>query len=546
MADLKITRFGGLLPRIHEQDIGANMAQECVDVDLSRGTLKPFRTDLKVSDKSGAALWTDGCCFITSGSCRASFAKLHGDCCYVVSTGDGEYPMIAKLDDACIGEWCRLGFPCDLAAPNVQSLAALPEDFNREGRQYYYTLVNDFGQESMPSEISELLVCGNDGDVVISGLPAEFDGWCVSGLRIYCAVTGLDYGEGKEQHKAVFLQVGEVPLGVGSFVHKAHTVYGCVCETEEYAPPSECMHSIQYGGNGQFGALVRNELWLSEPLKPHAWNEAFRYGRFRGMPLRFLCGEKTGYVLTDAFPAVVEMESPCQTQGCRRVENLEETLPLVSYQSACLYNGSCFYASTDGLVMLTGNQARVVSLDFWTAEQWRMMNPETLRGAVHNGWYYGTSEQGSFRLKIPDTVHDKADVESLTELSVRPYAWARSDSDRLFFVDDGGVFEFAAGLDWKTFKWVGRLNVQPGFVNWSAYKVVHSFEPVYVKHTGYVFRRGALVRDSVVLGEHTFSDSRPHRLKVGFSTLEFDVEIQSKGEVREYAVATSVAELAQR
>lgn len=46
-----------------------------------------------------------------------------------------------------------------------------------------------------------------------------------------------------------------------------------------------------------------------------------------------------------------------------------------------------------------------------------------------------------------------------------------------------------------------------------------------------------------MLGDKTITDSRPHRLKAGYASLYFDVEITGKGEVWEYHIATSVAEL---
>lgn len=547
------------MPRVHEQDIAAAMAQECVDVDLSRGTLRPFRTDKKVWDGAAAAFYTDGCCVAVSQECAVSFAKLAGACGFLVSSSDGDFPKIARLPCApakgavdsglldCGLTWCRLGFPCDLPALDVQALNGHSGDFNSEARQYYYTLVNDWDgaglQESMPSAVSDVLLCHNDNDVVLSGIPTAFDGYCVRAVRIYCAVTGLEYGSENKPFQADFLLVGEVPLGTGVFVHKAHTVYGEPCLTEEYAPPPACMHSIQYCGNGQLGGIVGNELWLSEPLKPHAFPEAYRYGRFRSKPLRFLCGGGVGYVLTDGFPVVVETESPCQTQGCRKVSELKETLPLVSWRSAAVYNGACVYASFDGLVMMAGTDVRVISAEWFTPEQWQLLRPDTLRGAVHDGWYFGTTDSVSFRFKIPDAVHGKVNIDSLGELSIRADAWFRCDNDRLFFAADGGIFEWNAGAEWKEFVWRGRLNVLPGYTVISAYKVVHHFEPVRVVHRGYKYRKNARVADTVVLGDRVLRDSRPHRLKVGYAVLEADVEIRSRGEVREYHFAGSVAEL---
>lgn len=77
----------------------------------------------------------------------------------------------------------------------------------------------------------------------------------------------------------------------------------------------------------------------------------------------------------------------------------------------------------------------------------------------------------------------------------------------------------------------------------TAYKLVQDFAETQVKHTAYKRHRSELVREPVILGDKTVIDSRPHRLKAGYSTLQFDVEITGTGEVFEYHIATSVAEL---
>lgn len=545
MPSLKITKFGGLAPRYQPQNLHQAMAQVAEDVDLSRGTLRPWRTDKKVSDKTGKAIFVDYCCYLASENCRASFSRIDTDCRFIIASGIKNYPVIQKKDKACNDEWLRLGFPVDIPAPNAQFLGTLSNDFNQELRQYIYTLVDELGFESAPSLPSEPMYVHNDQAVVLSGLPANFPTYAISKVRVYCAVTTLDYGEQiKDQNaEAPFLLVDELDFGTTSYVHQPHTIYGEECLTEEYEPPSDEITDLQYCGNGQIGGLVRNELWLSEPLKPHAFPEAYRYGRFNGKPIRFLCSERAGYILTDEYPAVIEMESPCQSQGCRSISILEEPHPIISYQSACLYNGACFYATKDGIVMLAGNQSKVITTALYTQDQWQSLAPWTMLGVVHDGYYFGFTETGSIRFKVPDTIHEEVQIESLTNLSIKPMAIYRSDQDNLYFATQDGIYQWNAGETWKQFKWVGRLNTLPGYTAMTAYKLVQDFANTQVKHTAYKRHRNELVREPVILGDKTVIDSRPHRLKAGYSTLQFEVEISGTGEVLEYHIATSIAEL---
>ncbi|WP_439242473.1 hypothetical protein [Lonepinella sp. BR2474] len=543
MPTLKLTQFGGIAPKQRPNNLHQAMAQVAEDVDLSRGTLRPWRTDKKVSDKTGQSIFIDKCCYLTSSNCQASFSHIDTDCCYIVASGIKDYPVIQHKDNACEERWNRLGFPVEIPAPHAQFLGTLSHDFNQELRQYIYTLVDEFGFESAPSLPSEPIYVHNDQNIVISGIGADFPTYSIAKVRLYCAVTPLDYGDAKADYDAHFLFVDELDFGTTSYVHQAHTVYGEECLTEEYEPPHNCMTDLQYCGNGQLGGLVGTELWLSEPLKPHAFPESYRYGHFNGKPIRFLCGERTGYILTDEYPAVIEMESPCQSQGCRQVSILEEPLPIISCQSACLYNGVCFYASKDGLVMLAGSQAKVITTALFTQDQWQALAPWQMIGAVHDGYYFGFTDKMGIRFKVPDSIHDEVQIEQLTTLSIKPTALFRSDQDNLFFATNDGIYQWNAGDNWKTFIWRGRLNALPGYTAMTAYKLVQEYHPTHVKHLVYKRHRDEMVQEPVILADKTVSDSRPHRLKAGYATLFFDVEISGQGEVWEYHIATSVAEL---
>lgn len=130
-----------------------------------------------------------------------------------------------------------------------------------------------------------------------------------------------------------------------------------------------------------------------------------------------------------------------------------------------------------------------------------------------------------------------------TGTHIRPRAVWRSDQDGLFFATQDGIYQWNTGNDWKPFRWVGRLNTLPGYTAMTAYKLVQDFAENRVKHTAYKRHRGELVSEPVILGDKRVMDSRPHRLKGGYATLQFEVDISGRGEVSEYHIATSVAEL---
>lgn len=555
MAELKLTRFTGLIPRIHRRNLPESASTKALDVDLSGFTLKPFRQNKKVSDDTGNFLYADGCCYITSDNCKASVDIVESEYKIVVATGIRDYPVQNIYDKACNDEWFRLGFP-EATKPNAQSINFKPKiftnasgdvgDFSREVRQYYYTMVTclDDGsacQESAPSLPSDIIDCHNTDDVVVSGILTDSADYKIDKVRIYCATTYLDF-DGKE-NEGVFLEVGEIPFGSGTFVHRISTGYGGECQTEEYDNLPDNASNIQYCGNGQLAALVGCELWMSEPLMPHAWPESFRYGRFKGKPIRFLGTESIGYILTDSNPSIIEIESPCTLPGCRKVTTLEETHPIISYNSACTYNGSCFYATSDGIVMLSGTTTSVITSPMFSRDDWLAIAPWTLIGVVHDGYYYGFTDVMSFRFKVPDSVHEQFESSTLVELSDRPLAVCRSRQDRLMFTMQDGTYEFSSGDSWREFYWSSKEYSAPGYTAFTAYKVVGDYKHSRVIHTIRKRQRDEMVDENIVIGDHVTIDNKPRRLRVGYSTINFNVSISGRGEVTEYHIASSVNEL---
>ena len=138
-----LTRFGGLLPRQTDLNKDVAFADIAQDVDLARGTLRPWHKPEKISETTGGAIHVDGCCVI-AGGCPARFAETGTGCGrVVVATGISHAPGFTST---CPPQWEPLGFPCRMAAPTV-SVAPVKrrEDFSLEQRSYYYTVVNRLG-----------------------------------------------------------------------------------------------------------------------------------------------------------------------------------------------------------------------------------------------------------------------------------------------------------------------------------------------------------------------------------------------------------------
>lgn len=548
MSGIRLTRFGGIAPRIASHNLQAQMATVAENVDLTNQCLRPWRVPRKVSGKVGQFLWKEHCCEIASEDCHASIADLRINCGALVASNiraDG-FPAMATVEQACAGQWNRLGFPCTLPAPTANTSTPLKvftvTDHSAQVRTYKYRLKNQFGQFSQGSYPSAALSLNALSAVRVS-LPTTFPPeWGITHVEIFASeqntdVVGLVNTGG--QSSSSWFSVGEVPLGTAIFIDDASNILGDMIDSDEFDPPPDNLRDVQYWRNGQLAGLSGNELVFSLRNHPHAWPTQMRH-TFHHEPVKLLTGTNTGYVATKGRPAIVSLNQACNGDGCHSVMETDEPHPIASYRSAAIHNEHGIWATKDGLLMIApGGQTRLLTSAYYTQDQWRALQPASMIGVVHDGIYYGFTSEIGIRLRLPDSTYDAQDDGNLTTLNFgtlgRPTALYRSDNDELYIQFADGVYWWNEGGSYMTARWRSALHDMPGLTGFSAYKVVHKHADVNVQHWV----------DNECLDVETVCELRPYRLPLGSMGINWQVDLETTGEICEYHIASSVRDLAE-
>ncbi len=539
MASVRITKFGGIAPRIHPQNLRDEMAQIAENIDLSRNTLKSWRVPLKVSGLTGLTIWREECCFLADANCHTSYVWQGIGCkrLFASDVTGYDYPVTANLEENCTVDWCRLGFPCDAAEvpkPDVVVMSVTPT-FKRELRHYAYTLINQWGEESSLSAISDPVEADSGSNLLISGWPLSFPTYCIEKIRIYRAMTGLEFGpEPISAAHGEFFAIGEVPVGTLTFNDNG-LIAGEALRSEMHEMPPPDLRDLTYWRTGQFSGLSGNNIVFSEKNKPFSWPDKYILG-VHDTPRRYLTSMNIGYVLTDGRPAIVSLKYQCQGDGCHEIKEIEEPHPIVSRRSAALFYDNVVYASKDGLVMITPQgQTKVLTIEHYAQDQWQALEPETMIGVVHDGHYFGFCRDYAFRFRLPDSVYEKQDQDSLTTLTLRPTAVYRSDNDELFLALDDGIYRWNSGDTFMSWRWKSKRWVMPGQTHMSAYKVVRDCGEVRVQTT----------IDCRIVKDKITTHNKPYRLPVGYSGIDYEVELSgADSDVREYHLGAGIGELA--
>ncbi len=315
-------------------------------------------------------------------------------------------------------------------------------------------------------------------------------------------------------------------------------VVGSACVSYDYEAPPNDLREIQSWRDGRLAGLSGNIFMMTERNLPYAWNSKFNV-TFYDTAIALICTNKTGYVLTDGKPVILTLKGDYNPKDTPiDVVEVAETLPILSRRSACEYLGGVVYASNDGLVLLHQGNARVITSEYYTPEQWRKLHPHTMKGIVYQGHYYGTTDKGTIRFRLSDSIYATEQKNGLTTISLQPTTWFKSDADRLYMILDDeqykGVYEWNEGKGKLPMRWRGNLNTFAGITRLSAYKVIADESGNEITH----------FVDSREIQKYTHKQNKPTRLPVGRHGIDWQVEITGKAEVFEYHIAPSIRELA--
>lgn len=465
---IDVKDFAGEAPAIYPESMAIGIATYALDCDLSLGSLKPFQTDRKVSDKTGDVIWSDDCCYLTF-DCNTTVAQANIGCKFVFVAGNGQ-PKYASYEDACNDVWCRMDFPCSLPAPTISSLTPVVKSVEYERVSVVYTLKNKHGHESQPSMPSEVIDMQDMGMMAASGLPTNDDGFCWEKVCIY-ATRGQYAIAGQKQTSANgFFLIAEIDFGAASTVAQFGRP-GKKCMTDDADPIPSDVWDICHERSGHLSALSNNMLRFSERMQWTSWPEDYAMN-VPGTALRHLAGREWGYVLTDERYLAVQLDLNCKGTRCHISKESKEVIPIISHRSACMWGDMALWATHEGLVMALGAESKIVSRPWFDAKAWQEIRPDTLFGVVHKGHYFGKTENYCFRLALPNSYHaEHKDLGALTRLSINPTAFYETRDGTLLFATADGIYEWSKGDDFKPYVWERKHWKAPAHVGFSTWKV---------------------------------------------------------------------------
>ncbi|WP_300747173.1 hypothetical protein [Pseudomonas sp.] len=537
MTSIAITSFRGELPALTPRLLQPTNAQAARNVNLRKGSLRAEYAPLPVTGIGGVITpssiyrypfgndgqgfwfaWGDG---KQANAAKSPLAKDAWSRVYW--TGDG-FPKMAPIGVATQGAgpypsgFYRLGIPAPVSAPLVTEAGnSGTPPATQVNATYIVTYVSAYGEEGPPSPASNIITRWDGAEDQLVGKinvqlpPAPTGPYNIVTKRLYRSESG---GE--------FLYLADFPVAQTNWVDETNSdELGIACPSLTWDMPDPTMMGLVEMPNGIFAGFFDNTLCFCEPYYPHAWPVDYQISFPDkivgiGVTTAGLVVATTGRprLVTGTTPAAMSASDPDADRVC------------VSRGSVVDMGEYVAYASTEGLVAVSGGEPQLITEGILTPEQWQALNPASIHACRYEGRYLGFYDGGCFAL-APGEGMEFIDVHAANSY----YDIAASS---LYLIQGSTISKWRGGPS-MTYRWRSKIfEFPPGSANFSCGKVVADTYPVRFR----VFADQALVLDEPVNGAGMF------RLPAGYADArEWQVEASGTAEVFSIQIANTPSEL---
>lgn len=330
-------------------------------------------------------------------------------------------------------------------------------------------------EESAPSPVSNSLTgAANKFDVTLpDGTMATATDYGITHKRLYRSTAGGAYLFVTEQTFATTTY--EDNLAVASL--------GDAIETAAYLPPPDDMVGLIALPNGILAGFKGNNVYLSEPYRPHAYPLLNQYAA--NDQIVGLGNVGTTVVVITSGPVYIGRGvDPRAYSFTRRPGSYACT----SKRSIASSDFGVLWSTPRGMAICDGVSVDLATKPFITKREWEAsFYPSTIHGVVHDGRYYGWFSSGTDAdgVKVGGGfVLDRGEAAFLTTLSDYSYAAHVIPEDEDLYVVQK---ESAAALanyvyEWEgdptapyAFEWKGKLHITPGGDNFAFAQIIADY-----------------------------------------------------------------------
>lgn len=400
-------------------------------------------------------------------------------------------------------------------------------------RSYVYTFVTAWGEESQPSDPSDIIGVDPSMNAIVSNLSAPVgSNHNIITRRIYRTVTG--------NSGTAYQYVGEQTLPASDYTDTLDDdeTAEVLPSTGWSVPPSDLIGLVSHPA-GFFGGFREDSprtLFFSEPNYPHSWPAAYSLTTDYDIVGMAVVGN--GFVvLTTGYPVLVYGDHPDSLVMTR----ITPAHPCRSKRGIVVEAGVVIYPSMDGLVAIEGATGRVITGDYFQKDNgypsWSSIEPTTMIGAMWDRKYHGWTT-GSNSKNIIFGLYDGQAALTTTSVSVQG-AYTDTEDDTLYVIVGDRVMQWRGTQEPRmTATWRSKEIQLSRPWSPSVARLTCDTYPATLKLYS--------TRNTTLVHTRTVTDDVAFRIPVLHDEKFWHIEFQATGMVTEVLLGSSMAELETR
>jgi hypothetical protein len=421
-------------------------------------------------------------------------------------------------------------------------------------RAYVYTYVTEFGEEGPPS--APTVKEGNVGETwTITVTPPTTTmkaDRLLDKTRIYRTITSIT-------GLATYFFVGEIDIDATTFTDEyddEEIASNNQLKSTGWSAPLNAFDGFVAMPNGMMAAWKDNEVWFSEPYRPHAWPSEYQVSVDHPIVGLGVIGQ-TIIVCTTGHPWAISGVRP-NVMSLSKINAYE---PCVSRRSIMATTEGVFYASPNGLIAAAPGGIKNMTADMITPAQWNSyVDTSKIHSARFNTAYIAyeaptTSTSKGFLIDFNQTrIAYNTLTASTGTTAVNTDTWSSTP-----FIIRGGAIYYIPNQDNKNilpYLWSSKVMQTPKVDNFQAIKVFFTvtegaptLNPVRatdlnmtLQSTMYGIVR-VYANGQLVLARELRSSGELWRLPSGYKSEFWQVQVEARIIVNSIEMATSSKEL---
>jgi hypothetical protein len=440
---------------------------------------------------------------------------------------------------------------------SIGSVILEPADNTTEmiTRSYVYTYVTEFGEESAPSPA-----------VVKTGAVA--DSWVLTLQEVPESVTTDRLIEKRRIYRTItasngvssYFQVAEIDYDQLVYTDNAsdEDISGNnILESTLWTPPPADLKGWVAMPNGILAAWRDNEIWFSEPYRPHAWPVSYQVSVDYPIVGLGVMGQ-TLIIATKGSPWAATGVNPSSI-SLSKINSFE---PCQSRGSIVSTPAGVYYASANGIVVAVPGQVRLITTELISPAQWQENHDlGNIKAVEFEGGYlaYEISTTGSTSGFYINAAQPRIGYNELTDSSnglvnVCFDPWTAQP----LIIRNGYIYiiDHPDGTGQQPFKWRSKKFALPSRKNIAAMKVRfdipsdaptlsstrNTASPQTLASDQYALLR--LYADGDLVTTRELRSSNEYiALPSGFKANQYQVEIEGRVSIFDIQMATSSKEL---